>query len=162
MNDLLTWLWGRLPLNRKMRGRLIWLLSPKFVVGVSGVLRDGEGRILLLRHTYRGNTPWGLPGGGLKPGESLEECLVREFREETGLHIEAVSMLSGAAHPERRLVDMIFSCRLLPGESLDSFQPSAEVSEARYFHLHELPDSIPPGQLRMIRIAMSQAQQHDD
>jgi ADP-ribose pyrophosphatase YjhB (NUDIX family) len=162
MNSFLTRLWGRLPLNRKMRGRLIWLLSPKFVVGVSGVLRDQQGRILLLRHTYRGNTPWGLPGGGLKPGESLEQCLVREFHEETGLHIEVITMLSGAAHPERRLVDMIFSCRFLPAQSLDAFTPNAEVSEARFFHLHELPASIPPGQRHLITIALSQAQQHDD
>jgi 8-oxo-dGTP diphosphatase len=142
MNKLGTWLWGHLPLKRRMRGRLIWLLSPKFVVGVSGVLLDEQDRILLLRHTYRGDTPWGLPGGGLKAGESLEECLQREFLEETGMRVEAVSMLSGAAHPERRLVDMIFSCRLLPGESLDSFQPNAEVSEARFFAPDELPEYV--------------------
>ncbi|HST06057.1 MAG TPA: NUDIX domain-containing protein [Chloroflexia bacterium] len=162
MNKLGVWIWGHLPLKHRMRGRLIWLLSPKFVVGVSGVLRDEEGRILLLRHTYRGKTPWGLPGGGLKPGELLEQCIEREFMEETGLRVEAMSMLSGAAHPEYKLVDIIYSCRLLPGESLDAFRPNAEVSEAHYFHLHELPQSIPPGQSRLIRIALAQARDRDD
>lgn len=42
-----------------------------------------DGKILL---TYEVNTDqWFIPGGGLEPGESLEECCVRELAEETGL-----------------------------------------------------------------------------
>src|SRR5689334_14271890 len=109
MHDWLVWLWGKLPIRGRARTAIIWWLSPKFVVGVSALIRDEQGRILLLRHTYRGSNPWGLPGGGLKPGESLERCLLRELGEETGLRVEIVHMLSGAAHPDRRLVDMIYS-----------------------------------------------------
>ncbi len=158
MHDILTWLWGRLPIKGRLRSGIFWWLSSKYVVGVSGLIRDDAGRILLLRHTYRGKLPWGLPGGGLKPGESLEECLIREVSEETGMRVEIAHMLSGAAHPDRRLVDMIFSCRLLPGESLASFRPNAEIAEARWFHLSELPDAISKGQRHLLHIALAQAE----
>lgn len=158
MNGILTWIWARLPIKGRMRSAIVWLLSPKFVVGVSGLVRDDEGRILLLKHTYRGNKPWGLPGGGLRPGESLEECVEREAFEETGMRVEVVAMLSGAAHFDRRLVDMIYSCRLLPGESLDKFKPNAEVAEAHFFHIDDLPPAIASGQQRLIRIALAQAE----
>ncbi len=157
MNRLVTWVWGKLPVKGRVRTTILWLLSPKYVVGVSGLVRDGEGRVLLLKHTYRGNRPWGLPGGGLRPGESLEECLQRETLEETGMRVEAVAMLSGAAHYDQRLVDVIYVCKLLPGESLAQFKPNAEVSEAHFFHMDDLPEAISRGQQRLIKIALAQA-----
>jgi ADP-ribose pyrophosphatase YjhB (NUDIX family) len=161
MHDWLVWLWGKLPIRGRARTAIIWWLSPKFVVGVSALIRDEQGRILLLRHTYRGSNPWGLPGGGLKPGESLERCLLRELGEETGLRVEIVHMLSGAAHPDRRLVDMIYSCRLLPGESIANFKTNAEVAEARWFHPGELPDGLSKGQKLLLAVALAQAEEWD-
>src|SRR5437762_4188679 len=162
MQDRLTWLWGRLPIKGRLRSAIVWWLSPKYVVGVSGLIRDDQGRILLLKHTYRRDKPWGLPGGGLKPGESLEECLLREVREETGMNVEIVHMLSGAAHRDRRLVEMIFSCRPLPGESLASFKPNAEIAEARWFDRDDLPAATSRGQRMLIAVALAQAEEWDE
>ncbi len=54
------------------------------------VLRDGTGRVLLMRR--RGERTWGIPGGGLEPGESLVDAAVRECLEETGwsMHIDGL------------------------------------------------------------------------
>ena len=47
-----------------------------------------EQKILVLRYVYPKGTVYAIPGGGLEPGESLDETLVREFREELSLEIE--------------------------------------------------------------------------
>ncbi len=159
MHDALTWLWARLPFRGRARSAIIWWLSPKYLVGVAALVLDDQNRVLLLKHTYRGSRPWGLPGGGLKPGESLEECVERELMEETGLKVEAEHLLSAAAHYDRRLVDMIFSCRVLPGYDLSTFKPNAEVVEARFFARDELPQGMSWGQRRLVSIALAQAEE---
>ncbi|MGY1807294.1 NUDIX hydrolase [Blastococcus sp. SYSU D00669] len=57
---------------------------------VGAVVRDGAGRLLLIR---RGQEPsrglWSLPGGRVEPGETAEQAVVREVREETGLDVRA-------------------------------------------------------------------------
>ena len=156
VNRLVTWLWGHLPLSPKARSIIVWTGSPKFTVGVVGLVQDDEGRVLLLHHTYRGNKPWGLPGGGLRAGESLEECLRRELREEANLEIVIDGLLSAAAHYDRKLVDMIFACRAAPGASLATFKANAEVSRARFFKADELPPDMYSGQRRLIEIALAQ------
>jgi ADP-ribose pyrophosphatase YjhB (NUDIX family) len=160
LKGALTWLWGRLPLTPRMRTALIWLLSPKFTVGVVALVRDEQGRVLLLRHTYRPGREWGLPGGGLHAHESLEDCLRREVYEETGMQVEIDALLSAAAHRDRRLVDMIFACHPAPGQSLDSFRPNPEVDEARYFAPDELPAEMSRGQRRLLSVALGQAERN--
>jgi len=63
------------------------------VVGVGGVVIE-NGRALLIR---RGSEPllgqWSIPGGTLELGESLEQGVVRELREETGLTVRIVEMI---------------------------------------------------------------------
>lgn len=54
---------------------------------MSAILR-WRGRILLARHEKAGGAVWLLPGGGVKPGESLLRALERELWEETGLFPE--------------------------------------------------------------------------
>ena len=63
------------------------------VVGVGGVVIE-NGRALLIR---RGSEPlrgqWSIPGGTLELGESLEQGVIRELREETGLTVRIVEMI---------------------------------------------------------------------
>ena len=144
-------------MTRRMRTAILWWLGPKFTVGVVGLVLDEEGRVLLLRHTYRPGREWGLPGGGLHLHESLEDCLRREIREETGMRVRVDRLLSAAAHFDRRLVDMIYACRPSPGESLEGFTPNPEVAEARFFPPDELPENMSRSQRRLVAVALRQA-----
>jgi ADP-ribose pyrophosphatase YjhB (NUDIX family) len=67
---------------------------------VGGIIRDKGGRLLLIQ---RGHDPdaglWSLPGGRIEPGETDEQALVREIREETGLTVRAGPLLGAVSRP---------------------------------------------------------------
>ena len=67
------------------------------MIGVGAVIEDGAGRILLVKHVpERGGFwqgKWICPGGGLELGETIEEGIKREVREETQLEIDLVTPL---------------------------------------------------------------------
>jgi 8-oxo-dGTP diphosphatase len=92
------------------------------VVGVGGVVVH-DGRVLLIR---RGKQPlegrWSVPGGSVELGESLEEAVVRELREETGVDVRPLRLLTVFDPIERRDGEVLyhyvivdFLCALLAG-----------------------------------------------
>jgi len=95
------------------------------VVGVGGVVvRDGL--VLLAR---RGKPPlhgrWVVPGGTVELGETLEEALVREMREETGIEVEPVEVLTVFDRIERDGASVVYHyvivdylCRWVSGEAV--------------------------------------------
>ncbi|GAC1367148.1 MAG: NUDIX domain-containing protein [Ktedonobacteraceae bacterium] len=149
MDDFVLKLW------RSLRGTsqwyVSWLLHDKFIVGVSGVIEDDEGRILLLRHRFWKEGSWGLPGGYANRGEKLEQTLVRELSEETGYKIEVTSLIRVISGYRLRL-EASYRGRFLGGvEHLDK----REVLEARFFKRDELPAEILRSQREIIRLAFA-------
>jgi ADP-ribose pyrophosphatase YjhB (NUDIX family) len=58
------------------------------VACVGAVVHDDAGRLLLIRRGHPPNAgTWSLPGGRVEPGETLEQAVVREVLEETGLAV---------------------------------------------------------------------------
>lgn len=66
----------------------------KRIVRCQGVVLKGD-HILILRqyNKKRNNEYWMLPGGSLEIGETEEECVRREIKEETNLDVEIVTIL---------------------------------------------------------------------
>jgi ADP-ribose pyrophosphatase YjhB (NUDIX family) len=64
--------------------------------GVAAVIFDGD-RVLLQRRDDTGR--WGLPGGGVEPGESVRQAIIREVREETGLVVEPTRLIGVYSDP---------------------------------------------------------------
>ncbi|WP_322796527.1 NUDIX domain-containing protein, partial [Tepidiforma sp.] len=67
--------------------RLRWRLFHPVTIGARVVLAR-EGKVLLIRHTYRSG--WFLPGGGVDKGETLEAAARWEALEEAGARLEEV------------------------------------------------------------------------
>ena len=61
-------------------------------IRITGILIE-DNKILLLDQNVNENRSWSLPGGTLEDGESLEECMIREMKEETGLDVSIGKML---------------------------------------------------------------------
>ncbi len=130
--------------------KLWWRATAKTVVGVSGMVVDRDGRVLLVRHTYmRG---WHFPGGGVGRRETLRDALSRELREEVGVAARAEPQLVGAftnlADPRSSHVVLF---RIADFDM--AFVPNLEIEEWRFFD----PDPDLPGLGRGPRNRFSEA-----
>jgi 8-oxo-dGTP diphosphatase len=57
----------------------------------AAIIKDGY--ILMTKHVHPDGTFWTLPGGGLEEGETFEEAVIREVREEVNLDVEVIDYL---------------------------------------------------------------------
>lgn len=71
-------------------------LPANYRISVKALIRDEQNRILLVKE---GEDEWGIPGGGLDHGESVEQALRREMREELGAEVAWYSSLPILAEP---------------------------------------------------------------
>lgn len=107
------------------------------------ILRNGC--ILLVHQTYRGNTLWTFPGGGIEPGERPEETAVREVKEETGLIVKVKELLYQSA---RQVGEGTYYCYLgeiIGGEFALGSDPELppleqELHEVRWFPVQQVKD----------------------
>lgn len=115
--------------------------------GVGAILRDGEGRILMVRHSY-GAPGWTLPGGGHARREDPEQAVRRELREELGIEIDALELI---ATLEERLSGAPHKASLFAGIALGEPRPDGrEVIAARFFASGEIPEGLSaPTRLRL-------------
>ncbi|MCM3922237.1 NUDIX domain-containing protein [Frankia sp. AiPs1] len=128
---------------RALRGsvqwRLLWIWHATFMVGVTGIVRDDDDRILLLRHRlWPKDRQWGLPTGYAKKSESFEATIVREVLEETGLKVR-VRELANLKSGYRLRVEVAYEADFVGGSvKLASF----EILEAQWFSRSHLPEGL--------------------
>ncbi len=125
---------------------------PLILPGAVVIILNTQNEVLLQHRTDGG---WGLPGGLMELGESLEETARREVKEETGLivgELELLGVFSGkdyflkvANGDELYSVTAVYVTRDIQGDIEADLTESFDV---RYFQLKELPEGLTPSYRR--------------
>ena len=93
------------------------------LVSCAGLVTNDEGKILLVNSPWRG---WEYPGGLIEPGETFQQALKREIREEAGVEVEILSFIGICKNLEKNIINIDFSCRYIGG-NLTTSEESTEV-----------------------------------
>ncbi|TCC00174.1 NUDIX domain-containing protein [Micromonospora zingiberis] len=111
------------------------------------VIQDTAGRVLLMRRNGEGT--WGLPGGGVEPGETWEQATLRECQEETGWQVNLRGLLGVYSDPATQLhrypsglLTHFFGVVFLADPRHRVGEPDGEASELGWFALDRLPEPV--------------------
>ncbi len=138
-----------------MENEVLTYYGNKIRVRVCGLCQWDE-KILLINHSSITKTNfWAPPGGGLNFGESAQDCLKREFIEETGLQVEVEKFLFACElirHP-LHAVELFFNVKPLTfqlkiGTDPEPGSPSI-INEARFMSWNEI-HAIPTNEIHGI------------
>lgn len=106
-----------------------------------GVLIE-NGRILLINRAKEPDLgKWAIPGGRIEENETAEECLKREFKEETGLDVEPVKLIGIYSDPKRdprKIIGAAYIVKRIGGE----IKAGDDAGEAKWFGIEKLPAEL--------------------
>lgn len=123
-----------------------------FRVSVSALIFEKE-RVLLAHR--RAIDWWNLPGGAVDPGETVDEALRREVREETGLEVEVGQLVGVYSKPLKQEVVLSFCCHVIGGV-LGAIADD-DIDGNRYFSVHDLPfKTLPKHRQRIMDALLNQ------
>lgn len=124
-----------------------WFASiPKLALSASAVLRDRDGRVALVRNTYREG--WSLPGGVVDDNEAPADACVREVREELGHAVDVPVRLLAVQWAERgegpvQFLSLTFDTGVCADPA--ALRPQEEeIAEIGFFPLDDLPEDLRP------------------
>jgi len=118
--------------------------------GTCAAVFNERGEILLQKRADNGF--WSMPGGAVDPGESVQQGVLREVWEETGLHVRVVRLVGVYSDPRNYMitqypggdivhnVSLCFVCEWVSG----TLQISHESTDIGYFPLDALPTPMMP------------------
>lgn len=106
-------------------------IPPNRITRYQGAIIQDDQMLLILhrRHIDR-RSYWAIPGGGIEPGETEEDCILREIREETGLVVRIERLLldepgiPGGVYTRLKT----YLCTPVAGEAAPGFEPEPEAA----------------------------------
>jgi len=110
--------------------------------------------LLVKRRTLPFKGYWALPGGRVDPGETVEQTIVREVKEETGLDVAIVCKI-GEYHEQGvqdgEEYDYYPACFLVKRLSEEIKKQESEIEEIKLFSLEEVPEAMAFEHAQMIK-----------
>lgn len=127
--------------------RVYWRLAKLVTFGVRAIVRRGDERLLLVKHTY--DHRWYLPDGGRKRHESAEVALARELREEVGIAdlrlVRKLGTYQNSREGKRDTIEVFIG----RADEVGRLQ-RREIAACEWFDPRELPMDASPGTGRRI------------
>jgi 8-oxo-dGTP pyrophosphatase MutT (NUDIX family) len=143
---------GTIEMAAQRMADVLGRLTRGMTLGVRALVIGPDGRVFLVKHSYVGG--WHLPGGGVEPGETVIDALIRELREEGNIEPTAPPLLHG----------VFFNDTLSPRNHVAVFVvrdfrqigppvPDFEIVAHGFFGLDELPnDTTAATRARIIEV----------
>ena len=131
------------PLVRRIF-HLYWWLVRGMTLGVRAVVLDAENKVFLVKHSYVAG--WYLPGGGVDHGESMEQAMRRELKEEGDIDVTGEVVLHGIflnSHISRRDHVAVYVVRQYRQDRLP--EPNREITACGFFAADALPEDTTAG-----------------
>ncbi len=145
MHKLLAKIWGLFKSNYKWH--ILWFFHNKFMIGVSGVIFNQKGEVLLLKHRFWKKDSWGLPSGYIKKREKIENALRREIQEETNLKVVIGSLFNLNSGFKLRIeCSYIGFCDDISTLEINS----KEILDAKFFPPNSLPHGVLDSHINLI------------
>jgi len=114
-----------------------------FQVRVTGVLLNSKNQLLIVKQRVSESRQWSLPGGRLEHGETMEQAVVREVREETGLIAEVRQLLYLCdVSPMDKIIHATFFLDYIAGEITmpDNARDENPIADVKFVDANALAD----------------------
>ena len=117
--------------------------APIMTIEVSAALIFHDGQLLITQRHAKSHLGglWEFPGGKREAGETFEQCLVREIREELGVAIFVGKLFEEIRHdyPEKSVHLKFFICQLISGEPQPLDCAAVKWIDKAQLDAHEFP-----------------------
>ncbi|WP_214845615.1 MULTISPECIES: NUDIX hydrolase [unclassified Exiguobacterium] len=110
-------------------------MMPKHSLSAGAVVLDDHGKILLIKGPERG---WEFPGGVIELGETIEDGIIREVKEESGIDIEVTHFCGIYQNISQHVCATCWLAKAVGGTP----QTSSESLEVGFFSLEEVLDMV--------------------
>ncbi|MCJ7572314.1 MAG: NUDIX hydrolase [Candidatus Thermoplasmatota archaeon] len=107
---------------------------------VDGAIVSEDKILLIKRNKFPFKDRWALPGGYVEYGEKVEDAVIREVLEETGLKVEIKKLFGVYSDPDRdprgHTVTIVYLMNAIDGK----LESDDDASDVRFFELEKLPE----------------------